>query len=88
MMKAHPKVSQYTVHLLNAVIVHEVRQVAEVRPHEREALIVKAVGVRIEVLIQAVQTVARTQTLHDGTAVTATAERHIHVDLRLTIRRI
>ncbi len=80
MMKRHAQVGKDAVHLLHAMIAHEIGQESEVGVYKCKPRVVKPVFPGVEVLVQAIEMTLRAQMLHDGTTVAATAIGHVNVD--------
>ena len=80
MMARHAQIGQQTVDVLHIVVAHPVFQVAEIASHERETLVVHDVFLRVGILVETVQMALLAQSAQYLPAVTAAAERHVHID--------
>ena len=66
MVERNPKVGYYAVYLVHSVISHEIGEEAEVAVYKCKSRVIDAVGIRIHVLVEAIQPSICPKVLHYG----------------------
>ena len=87
MVARHSQVGKHAVHPAYAVIIHPVFYIPEIRQHKREAPVLRNIGRRVAVLVEAEQAAVAVHAPQNLTRVSAAAECDIHIHAALANRK-
>ena len=79
MVRRYAEVGEYAIYLLHASQTQCRAQKAEVALHVVEALVIRGIGLRVAILVEAVEATLSTQLLQDAAGVTASTKGEVGI---------